>query len=229
MSDSANNFSASSERLDEGEPPPQFGLLDVIEAFTAMRHECRGQAKESRTLVESVRAAVSSIEELDTKLTSKPPSDEWARKLAELVAETDMQLTRAVEAVTRADANRREQAKSESTALKRRFESMNTIAKWFSRPLLAFVNEQHKQRRETTESTAVEALNLILVRLRQMMNECEIERVDVLGQMFEPETMNAIGTLASQDYASGHVADQIAPAYRWRGILLRYADVRVSS
>ena len=43
------------------EDVPAFGLVDVIEAFTAMRHEYRGQTREGRELAESVRSAVERI------------------------------------------------------------------------------------------------------------------------------------------------------------------------
>ena len=36
---------------------PQFGLLEVIEAFTAMRHEFRTQSREQRPLADSITAA----------------------------------------------------------------------------------------------------------------------------------------------------------------------------
>jgi molecular chaperone GrpE (heat shock protein) len=40
--------------------------------------------------------------------------------------------------------------------------------------------------------------------------------------------MRAIGAVESVDCPSGHVVEQLAPAYRWQGRLLRFADVRVA-
>jgi len=61
-----------------------------------------------------------------------------------------------------------------------------------------------------------------------MMHEQEIERLDVQGQPFDADTMHAIGTVASTACPPGSVAEQLSPAYRWQGQLLRFADVRVA-
>jgi molecular chaperone GrpE len=61
------------------------------------------------------------------------------------------------------------------------------------------------------------------------MNEHHIQRFDALGQAFDAETMNAIGTVESHEYPAGHVAEQLSPSYRWRENLLRFAEVRVVS
>lgn len=231
MSDSFFNHESSEVTSAQDAAPPEFGLIDIVEAFTAMRHEWRGQTKESRTMAELVRAAVTNIQELETKLlaqTASSSTDEL-RKLAELIADTENQLTRAVAAAIRSETNRRQCEESESQAIQHYFNGMNAIARWFARPLLTFITKQRQAKEQTTENPAVEGLNLVIAQLRQMMKKHQIERLDVLGQAFDAETMNAIGTVESQDYASGHVAEQLSPSYRWRGCLLRFADVRVAS
>lgn len=238
MSDSVLNHDTTEVTSTQDAAQPEFGLVDIIEAFTAMRHEWRGQTKESRTLADSVQDAVTNIQEaaaniqqLEAKLlaqTAEISTDE-SRKLAELIVDTDNQLTRAVAAATQSDTNRRQHEDFESQAIEHYFHGMNAIARWFAHPLLTFMTKQRQAKKQTTENPAVEGLNLVLARLRQMMKEHRIERLDVLGQTFDAEIMNAIGTVESQDYASGYVAEQLSPSYRWRGCLLRFADVRVAS
>ncbi|MCP4512080.1 MAG: nucleotide exchange factor GrpE [Fuerstiella sp.] len=60
------------------------------------------------------------------------------------------------------------------------------------------------------------------------MDENEIERLDTLSLPFDAEVMNSIGTIESADLPPGHVGQQLSPGYRWRGNLLRFADVRIS-
>ena len=105
---------------------------------------------------------------------------------------------------------------------------MNPLARWFARPLLRFLTEQRQRVDHPSESAAVEGLNLVLARLRRSMKESHIERVDTQGQSFDANIMNAIGTVKSSDHLSGHVVEQFSPGYRWRGRLLRCADVRVA-
>ena len=231
MSDSFFNLESSEEMAAGDDAPPEFGLVDIVEAFTAMRHEWRGQTKESRTVAESVHAAVANIEQLEEKLlalTASGSTDE-SRKLAELIADTDNQLTRAVAAASHADSNRRHREEADLKAIQYYFNGMNAIARWFARPLLAIVTEQRQVKEQVTESPAVEGLNLMLAKLRRAMKEHQIQRLDALGQVFDAETMNAIGTVESRDSPSGHVAEQLSPCYRWRGNLLRFAEVRVTS
>ena len=92
---------------------------------------------------------------------------------------------------------------------------MNAIARWLARPLLTFVMEQHQAGAQSTENPAIEGLNLVLARLRRTMKEQQIERLDSLGQAFDANMMNAIGTVESQDYPSGHVAEQLSPRSPW--------------
>jgi molecular chaperone GrpE len=69
---------------------------------------------------------------------------------------------------------------------------------------------------------------MVLARLRHAMREQGIERLEVMGQPFDADTMHAIGTTASTEFPAGCVAEQLSPAYRWHGQLLRFADVRVA-
>ncbi len=234
MRDLNGDFDASAAPPDEVSPdeaPPEFGLLDVVEAFTAMRHDWRGQTKESRAAIESVQDAVSFIRELEAKLRTHVDCNtaDEARLLAKLIAETDHHLTRAVATIAQSEANRRRHADVDRQAVQRRFEQMNPIARWFARPLLACVIEQHQVFDSVVGQAEVEGLNLVLARLRGAMRELQIERVDTVGEIFDANTMNAIGTVESEDYPEGRVVEQLAPGYRWRGQLLRFADVRVAA
>lgn len=82
--------------------PPQFGLLDVIEAFTAMRHDWRMQTKENRQLAETIQSATTSICQLESKIVPEPSHPEQETTIEALVdalVDVDFQLTRAIEAI----------------------------------------------------------------------------------------------------------------------------------
>ena len=57
--DSNDHLVDSPDDLDD---IPEFGLVDVIEAFTAMRHEWRGQTREGRELAAAVAASTTQIQ-----------------------------------------------------------------------------------------------------------------------------------------------------------------------
>jgi molecular chaperone GrpE len=212
---------------------PQFGAVDIVEAFTAMRHEWRGQTKESRALAEQIQQAVAGLQALEAnrlaavadKRSQAPPE---ARQLVLLVVETDHQLSRAVAAIAHWEANQRQREAAAAQEVDRQIAALSSLARWFARPIVALLAGQRSVQSPMSMHPALEGLNMVLTRLRRMMHEQGIERLDVQGQPFDAETMHAIGTVASTDCPPGSVAEQLSPAYRWQGQLLRFADVRVA-
>lgn len=217
---------------------PQFGALDIVEAFTAMRHEWRGQTKESRLLAEQIQAAVASLQSLESNLTVRqatpPESGNQAEQAGEikslviLITEIDHQLTRAISVITDWEITRQKRTEADQRAVEQYFFGMNSLARWFARPLLDFIAAQREPEALSAENPAIEGLNLILARLRRDMKELDVVRLDTLGQLFDANTMHAIGTIATNEYPDGVVADQLSPAYLWQGQILRFADVRVA-
>ncbi len=64
-----DNTEASPEKPDI----PKFGLIDMVDAFTAFRHEYRTQAKESRVTAELLQTVSQQLAELTTSLRSPSP------------------------------------------------------------------------------------------------------------------------------------------------------------
>lgn len=238
MNESAFDVPASDNTAFEEDQPqeeePQFGAVDIVEAFTAMRHEWRGQTKESRDLAQKIQTVVETLKDLESQRLSRTAEEHAAdpkssKPLARLIAEQDHQLTRAAKAIGEADRQRQLREEADQDAIQRYFDGMNAIARWLARPLLQFITGLRKAKPSSHENPAVEGLSLVLARLRQAMQEQAIERIDVLGQPFDGATMNAIGTVESSEMPPGHVADQLAPCYLWNHQILRFADVRVAT
>jgi molecular chaperone GrpE len=216
------------------EEVPQFGAIDIVEAFTAMRHEWRSQTKESRAVVEQIQSAVTNIQSLESKLRAsvterRSDGSTDLKPLVLLIVETDHQLSRAVAAIAQWEATRQTRAAADAVAIEQCVAAMNKVARWFARPLLTLLAAQRSAVAPIGEHPALEGLNMVLGRLRRMMREQGIERLDVQGQPFDANTMCAIGAMPSTDCPAGHVAEQLSPVYVWQGKLLRFADVRVAS
>jgi len=212
---------------------PEFGLTDVIEAFTALRHEWRGQVREGRELSNAVVASVERIQQLENRLTAQlavATSDDMISNLVHLIVDIDAHLSRAVDACVRYDAVRIRQPAEPAAAIRDAFEKQNFLTRWFSRPFLLKSLEilDANASQKSPANPAMEGLQLVVSRLRRMMAERDIKRVDVTGKPFDAEIMNAVSVLESGQYPPGHVVEELSPAYRWRGQLLRFADVRVS-
>ena len=214
--------------------PPKFGLVDVIEAFTAMRHESRVQTRENRELAESIQAAAANIHQLDSKLTehlSVATQDNVARDLAELIVELDTHLTRAVDATVNYDATEPPLRHDALTTVRREFDNLDFVSRWFCRRFLTNTLRALDADTEPIqqENPATKGLTLVVARLRRMMKQQLIERIETVGMPFDAETMNAIAAIPSDSQPGGHVVDELSPAYSWRGTILRYAEVRVAT
>jgi len=214
--------------------PPEFGLLDVIEAFTAMRHECRTQTRENRELSAVIQRATENLLRLETQWAALTVRDEQkpeqggVREFVEAIVEIDIHLSRAVEATiksTRAQLLADLLAKS----IQADFESRGIISRWFCRPFFKSVLRIIESNQEThVDSSTNEGLTMVVARVRRIMSDREIQRAETAGQVFDAATMHAIASVESDQLPSGYVGEQISPAYFWRGELFRCADVRVT-
>ncbi|MGE0756651.1 MAG: nucleotide exchange factor GrpE [Pirellulaceae bacterium] len=232
-------ISPSSSELPPREVPspdevPQFGAIDIVEAFTAMRHEWRGQTKESRALVEQVQAAVATMESLNAKWRARAEEGGQrdagdARPLVHVLVETDHQLSRAIAAAGHWESARQLRETRAAETAERFLANMSALGRWFARPLWNFLAHQRQSSDHSSLEPVIEGLQLVLARLRRAMSDHQIERLDTVGRPFDAGTMHAIGTVPSTAYPAGHVAEQLSPGYCWRGQMLRFAEVRVAA
>ncbi len=232
-------------------PPsePAFGLIDVIEAFTAMRHEFRTQSIEDRKLADQLSGAIERIERLQQTIQQSvdqvpqnraPESpDEFAagdfRQLCETLAEIDHQLSRTIEIAVRSlgqdDQVHQQQDQAveyfkqqvdlqlKHTGLLRRW----LVRSWARRLQQSFASSP------TSAPATISALRILHERVARLIRDAGVERIDVAGEPFDSSLMNAVESVASDVYPSGHVTFQLSPAYRWGETIIRYAEVHVSS
>ena len=224
----------------EKKPSPieMLGALDIVEAFTALRQELKLQVRSGREMQQSLSDAMQRLEQrveqgVAATLSSNTAATPEGRKLAEAMADIDESLQRAVESLTQ-----NVRIPTEKPTWVARFDQLTTKAPWLARKFAAktFAEvrtilvqaEQASRSSEKSPATVIQGFELLMARVRRQMQQCEIERVDVLRQPFDAEIMNAIDVIESPAVPSSHVAQQLRPAYRWRGNLLRYAEVRLA-
>lgn len=212
---------------------PQFGAVDIVEAFTALRHEWRGQTRETRAVGEQIQAAAASLGSLEQKLQSlletrpqRDASDSETAPLVNVIIEAEHQFSRAVAAVSQWEETRRARELAATAAIDASLAKVNWLARWLARPQLQVLAALRGPAAEG--SPALEGLNMVLARLRRMMVEQTIERRDVQGLPFDATLMHAIASVVAPNVPPGHVSEQFSAAYFWKGRLLRFAEVRVS-
>ena len=64
--------------------------------------------------------------------------------------------------------------------------------------------------------------------LERALEQHGLERVSCVGEPFDPETMEVAEVVRDPERTITEVIGELRPGYRWRGKLLRYAQVRVA-
>ena len=210
---------------------PQFGLLEVIEAFTAMRHEFRTQSREHRPLANSITVAADSLRRIESTLDQKLDAAAGgtdSQSLLEIIIDLDISLQRAVSAT----ANRIIESESQQTELansvRRLFDQSGLMGRWFANRFFNNVIQTIQASNKPKPDSTDDGIRMLLVRLRRMMAEKGVQRIETMGQPFDAETMEAISTVASDNVSAGSVAEEISPAYYYQGRLVRFAEVKVA-
>ena len=210
---------------------PQFGLLEVIEAFTAMRHEFRTQSREHRPLADSITAAADSLHRIESTLDQKldaATGETDSQSLLEIIIDLDISLQRAADAT----ANRIVESGNQQTELvdsvRRLFDQSGLMGRWFGKRFFNNVIQTIQANNQPKTDSTAEGIQMLLVRLRRMMADKGVQRTETTGQPFDAETMKAISTVASETAAAGSVAEEISPAYFYQGRLIRFAEVKVA-
>jgi molecular chaperone GrpE len=245
MSDTRYSDEPDAENFgDDTDQEPQFGLVDVIEAFTAMRQEWRTQSRETRELSQSLAGVADGIAGLEQRLlgaaakiqevAAQASSDDESRRLADTIAEMDQHVLRAVQAVSRTSvAASKIDANALQALLMSDVQSLGAVRRWFARPLIHKIESSFKRWAEReaenrTEDTIAQGLQMLIDRVQRLMADQHIERIETFGQAFDGQTMNAIDVVETHGYPSGTVVEQLTPAYRHRGRLIKYAQVRIA-
>jgi molecular chaperone GrpE (heat shock protein) len=239
MSDSSENFTDRREgagRRHGAEAAPQFGLIDVIEAFTALRHEYRSQIKETRALSEQLEKTANRILGLESELSAAGRSSAngqaeesgQSERFAAALMELDIQLSRAVDAALVEEEFQQSRRKARSEAFERSINGLSRFARWSARPIIETIRQQEEIDRETS-STVAQGLAILKAKLQETLQDYDIERIETYGTPFDAELMKSFGVVSDQGLPSGHVFQQLSPAYVRNGKVLRFAEVRVTS
>lgn len=215
-----------------GAPPELLGVLDVVEAFTTLRQELRLQVRAGRDLQQSLQESLQRIEMgFASPASSSGDGSEEIRKLVEALSEIDEGLHRAVEVFSNAAVPPHVNFVEAFDHLVRR---SSWLTRTFARRVIdagrAILSQCDNERAGVVarQGTARQGLEILRDRVAKLMRQHGLERVEVLHSPFDGELMRAIDVMEAPHVASSHVAEQLRPAYRWRGKLLRCADVRLA-
>jgi molecular chaperone GrpE len=218
-----------------GPLPREFGIIDLVEEFTALRHELKLQTKSGRGLIEQTDNTVAALRQAIDHFRSVEPKEAqavWAaaKGLAEALADLDEALVRGEREIDRA---RRQIADESVRGLETSIINLFRGRSWIRRRLLRAYHQEIIEtvrrdglsRHELFESF-LEGYHLIQKRLRRALASEQITHIPCDGKPIDPELMTVIELVDEPADRPGTVAKELRRGYTWRGRVIRFAEVQ---
>jgi molecular chaperone GrpE len=216
----------------------EFGLIDLVEEFTALRQELKLETKSTRGLREQAEALLASLQQAMEHFRSVVPKEEQAawtagKGLAEGLASLDEALDRGRTEIEKARGLLVDQAfQSLETALGGIYKSQTWLNRRLSRryheQVMECLRRERKGVRQQWFDSLLEGFGLMQSRLNRVMKEDHIERIECLSRQVDPDRMIVAEVIHDPDRPNNIVIEELRRGYLWRGRVLRYAEVRAS-
>ncbi len=219
----------------EHEKSQDFGIIDLVGEFTALRQEVKLQTKSSRGLSEQTDAVLAAMRQAIEQFRSVEPKEAQAvwtagKALAEGLADLDEAIDRGYREIERA----RQQIADESPrALENALNELQRGRSWIRRRLLRRSHDEVLEvvRRDALSrhdlfDSFLEGYGLIQKRLRRVMASEQVNRIPTVGRVVDPELMTVLEVVDLPDHPRGTVIKELRKGYTWRGRVIRYAEVQ---
>jgi molecular chaperone GrpE len=223
------------EGIEPGPAPREFGIIDLVEEFTALRHELKLQTKSGRALIEQTENTVGALRQAIDQFRSVEPKEAqavWsaAKALAEALADLDEALVRGEREIDRARRQIADQAVRDlETSITNVFRARSWIRRRllrsYYREVIDTVRRDGLTRLELFDSF-LEGYGLIQKRLRRALLSEQIIHIPCEGNPVDPELMTVIEVVDEPRDQPGTVARELRRGYTWRGRVIRFAEVQ---
>lgn len=220
------------------ESAPPVGLLTLVEAFTALRHELKLQTKSARSTEDALQTALVALERAGERFDSVEPqqraaAEKAARPLVEALIGLDEALRRGAGVVATTQRRLAELTPQRLVEqLEQRFARRSFWQRWRCRAWHREVLQCCRQVLAEVQGPALASLGdgyqLISARLQRTLAEQQVERMKCAGQAVDPTRMNVIELVDVLGVAPETVVEEIRPGYLWQGRVVRFAEVRAT-
>ncbi|MDC0934698.1 nucleotide exchange factor GrpE [Pirellulales bacterium] len=213
----------------------EVGLLEVAEAFTALRHDAKLQTKSVRALtdrlelgLEALRDAESAMQEATTAAENQASDQE--RQLIDTLLDIDEALAHAV-ATCLAPATQNPPPALESEAGAKPLKPLprwrRAIQRTWRKASTALRDRTASNVPASNQGEIASGLEMLRTKLRRTLADFSVVRIDGVDQPVDPNQMQVVATVADPQKKPGTVIEQIRPGYLHRGQVLRHAEVTV--
>ncbi|MGA2032283.1 MAG: nucleotide exchange factor GrpE [Thermoguttaceae bacterium] len=212
------------------------GLLQLVEEFTALRHEVKLQTKSSRGLAERTEQALSAMEQAMALFRAVEAKEaeagrRAAKPLVESLVELDEALARGRAVIDTAHRRILEdlagpvQEQLDNQWLRLPWWRRWLCRSWYRGARELLVRRTALAHRDIFDSL-VEGYGLILGRLQRAMKKAEVYRIQCVGKLVDPNVMTVVEVVDDPLRPPGLVVEEVRPGYYWKDKVLRFAEVR---
>ncbi len=215
------------------------GLLQLVEAFTAMRHELKLQTRGSRNLETTVDRALEGLSSASRTFHSvqaqeRDAADRAAKPLLEALIGLDEALLRAYQAFQTAQQQLSDSAPEQlRQSLDTRFAELSWWRRLLSRGWHRTVTDAAADglRRSVQKNIGgvVQGFELLRTRIAKELRDLGIHRMETVGEPVDPTRMTVVEIVRDANVAPETVVGILRPGYRRGPQILRYAEVRVAA
>jgi molecular chaperone GrpE len=220
-------------------PEPLIDLSAILAPFVALRHEVNLQTKASRAQLEqnaqTLEQLRQALEALRRPAPAAPAADEQFRPVLKTLIDVHDALSLARREMLRLRDNVAETALTTPPTVQLHlpwWARLLGLQTQVDQALLPLRHWQPPTEEVTRLRNQVAALlvgyEMSLQRIERALDQNGLERIMCVGEPFDPETMEVAEVVRDASRAGTEVIDEVRPGYRWRGRLLRYAQVRVA-
>lgn len=215
---------------EEPTPAPLAEVLSMqalVAQFTALRHDVNMQTKAARAAVEQSNTILQQLQSQKVE----PEEPEHGKPIVKMILDVHDALSIAHREMEKAklptDESEPPTAGSSSPGFLARLFGAKPFdaAAWQAyRKALDDANDKLRERC----AGAAEGYAMSLRRIERVFPELGLEQIQCLNRPFDPELMEVVDTVESENDAAGTVVEVLRHGYYWNDRLFRYAQVKVA-
>lgn len=214
------------------------GVYQLVEEFTALRHELKLQTRSARGLEEQTETALGGLRQAIDAFQSIEADEAQAvwsagKELASALADLDEALERGRMQLERIGHRLIEDPLAGLvTGLDALFLRQSWIRRWligdYHEQVCNLAQRQKADDRAALFAALLEGYRLVQNRLARVLADVGLVRITTVGKPVDPNLMLVLEVVESADVPTGEVVEEVRRGYTWNNRVLRCAEVRAS-